>query len=226
MCSHLPRLATLCLVGVRLHPCALAALSGHGVDYNSPSLARASTLQRLVMCGGLDKLAGLGPVAGVTRLSSLPWDACTCMERYRKRPLVHPCAKEGLKSAQEPVPCNQDGPVAACDVLDDAVLRVRLAASSGEDALGLLVYLLPASLGTSLPSAVPSSRHKLPSAAQRRRPTLSDMPHLAAFDERVRYSARELLALRTTAGSRSRLAALPRDVLRDDAVMRAPLLRL
>jgi len=210
------------LEGVRLGARVLTDIAGHG-----PALpARAPALRCLVLCGGMDDLVWLGPLAGVTRLGSLPITACSWRKRHHVRVLVdsfHQAKVRGLqlRPAQASVPCSQKAPesLAALRNVGDEVLRARLAYPSNH----LLVFLLPLRPGTCAPSTTPSLRVR--HAAQPRPLTLSEMPHITAFDERVRYSAHELLALRPVAGANtgcgSRLAGLPRSVLRNDAVRQA-----
>ena len=210
------------LEGVRLNAHALTDLTGHG-----PALpARAPALRCLVLCGGMNDLVLLGLLAGVTRLDCLPAHACSWRERHHMRVLVDSVNLAQVRdlqlgSAQACVSCSQKAPesVAALRDVGDGVLRVRLAYPSKH----LLVFLLPLSPGTFPPSTTPSLRERC--AAQPRPPTLSGMPHVTAFDERARYSAQELCALRTVAGADtgygSRLAGLPRSVLRSEGVRQA-----
>ena len=208
LCSSLPCLATLRLVGVHLGARAITSLAGL-CPVTSP---RAPALQCLVLCGGADELAMLGPLArrhtsdqparGGVHLDGAPSQATHLRARCSA---VRTRAYASQPTPRSTVRCSPAG--------------VRLEASSGQGALGLLVFLLPHSPGGHAPPVSQPSR-------QSRRPTLSDLPHLAAYDERVRYTACELLALRHAAGlgpSRgSRPFFLPRGLLRDGAGMMGP----
>ena len=210
-----------------------------GPQVPGPLATAAPALRVLVLTGGAGALAGLGLEAGALRLASLPAEACGWLERQQ---LPAPRQASGAPAAaQRPDDCMGSFRV---HMVPGAPLdsTPEEPDPDGPDPGGLTLYLVDApcpcarprstlpgfaSAGNEFDSegASPDWVHPKRRAPRPRLPVaLADLPHLARFDERLRYSAPELLALRPVSalGTRpGRLAALPSELLAEGGVSSA-----
>lgn len=206
---------------------------------SGPLAAAAPALRVLVLTGGADAQAGLGlgraggagiRAGGAVPRADLPAQACGWLECEEWR--AH-CRALGASAAM-PRPGTRIGSFAVRLYPGGAPVPAPAGEDAGQDPGGLTLYLVDGACPCVQPlRTVPGvaesgdmhfdattmrpNIHFQPREPVPRPPAaLSDLPHLAAFDERLRYSAPELLALRGAAapGARpARLAALPAELL-------------
>ena len=214
--------------------------SDDGPQVSGPMAAAAPALRALVLTGGAAALAGLGigraggagvTAAGGPRRADLPPQACGWLEREQWRAhgrALGPSAAmlpPGTRIGSFAVRLGPGGSGGSTSAGED---------TDGHDPGGLTLYLVDGACPCvqplrTLPGVAESGDRHFDATTMRppvfyapREPVpcqpaaLCDLPHLAVFDERLRYSAAELLALRgaTAPGARlGRLAALPSELL-------------
>lgn len=202
-------------------PHSCGRLSG-GPQESGPLAAAAPALRSLVLTGGA------GAAAGAARRTSLPAEACGWLEREQWhahcRALGASAAilRPGTRVGSFAVRLGLGGPRGPTLAGED---------TDGHDPGGLTLYLVDGACPCAqplrtLPGVADSGNAHIDATTMRGAPirsppreprprqpaALADLPHLAAFDERLRYSAAELLALRGAAAPGARpgcLAALP-----------------
>ena len=170
------------------------------------------TLRTLVLGAGLDALpSSLGRVAGATRLDcSLPSPEAPSSQLGCP---THPETSGSWPSCSSS-PLGAHSMRLGCSSMPEAASgELSGCGSSRPEACGIYkVQVLPAGQAhpgltviTGVPCACAPRRAPVPRRPPRpaqRHVSLSELPHLRAFDERWRYSAAELLALRREAGGK------------------------
>ena len=230
--------ARCCMCGWALPPPSCGRPSDDGPQVSGPLAAAAPALRALVLTGGAAALSGLGlgraggagvRAAAAVRRAGLPPQACGWLEREQWR--AH-CRALGPSAAMLP-PGTRIGSFAVRLGPGGAPGPAPAGEDAGQDSGGVTLYLVDGACPCvqplrTLPGVADSGDEHFDATTMRNnshlgyreprpRPpaALADLPHLAAFDERARYSAPELRALRGVAVPSwpGRLAALPAELL-------------